>query len=57
MSPDKDGWTPQGIVEGIGDPQAQVRHEFADIQALVEATSGSLADSVDLTAYLRNMSF
>ena len=57
MSPDKDRWTPQGIVEGIGDPQAQVGQELANIQALVEAASGSLAVSVDLTAYLRNMSY
>jgi enamine deaminase RidA (YjgF/YER057c/UK114 family) len=45
-----------GNVEGIGDPQSQVRHEFADIQALVEAASGSLADRVELTAVLRHMS-
>ncbi|MBI3972396.1 MAG: RidA family protein [Chloroflexi bacterium] len=46
-----------GDVVGIGDPHAQVRQVFANIQALVEAAGGSLADIVELTAYLRDMSY
>lgn len=46
-----------GRVVGIGDPQAQVRQVFANIQALVEAAGGSLANIVELTAYLRDMSY
>jgi enamine deaminase RidA (YjgF/YER057c/UK114 family) len=47
----------QGNVVGIGDPQAQVRQVFANVQALVEAAGGSLADVVELTAYLRDMRY
>lgn len=47
----------QGKVVGIGDPRAQVRQVFANLQALVEAAGGSLADIVELTAYLRDMSY
>src|SRR4051812_15428967 len=46
-----------GNVVGIGDPRAQVRQVFANLQALVEAAGGSLADIVELTAYLRDMSY
>src|SRR5262245_3370449 len=46
----------KGNVVGIGDPRAQVRQVFANLQALVEAAGGSLDDIVSLTAYLRDMS-
>ena len=47
----------RGDVVGVGDPRAQVRQVFANLQALVEAAGGSLADIVQLTAYLRDMSY
>jgi enamine deaminase RidA (YjgF/YER057c/UK114 family) len=37
----------QGYVVGTGDPQAQVRQVFANIQAPVEAAGGSPADIVE----------
>ena len=47
----------QGNVVGIGDPHAQVRQVFANLGALVEAAGGTLADIVELTAYLRDMRY
>ena len=46
-----------GNVVGRDDPEAQIRQVFANIQALVEAAGGSLADVVEITCYLRKMEY
>jgi reactive intermediate/imine deaminase len=45
----------EGRIVGPGDPRAQIRQAFANVQALVEAAGGSLANVVELTIYLRDM--
>jgi enamine deaminase RidA (YjgF/YER057c/UK114 family) len=46
-----------GNVVGVGDPEAQVRQVFANLQALVEAAGGTLANIVELNAYVLDMSY
>jgi reactive intermediate/imine deaminase len=44
-----------GNLVGAGDARAQIRQAFANVQALVEAAGGTLANVVELTIYLRDM--
>jgi 2-iminobutanoate/2-iminopropanoate deaminase len=46
-----------GNLVGAGDPEAQVRQVFANVQALVEAAGGTLANLVEINAYLRDMRY
>ncbi len=44
-----------GKLVGAGDARAQIRQAFANVQALVEAAGGTLANIVELTIYVRDM--
>ena len=44
-----------GRLVGAGDPRAQIRQVFANVQALVQEAGGTLANIVELTIYVRDM--
>ena len=44
-----------GRLVGAGDPEAQVRRVFANIQALLEAAGGGWGDVAEMTIYLTDI--
>lgn len=46
----------QGNLVGAGDLRAQVRQVYANIQALLEAAGGTMANVVELTTYVLDIS-
>ena len=44
----------EGRVVGIGDPEAQARAVFANLEKVLEAAGGDLQDLVSITIYLKS---
>lgn len=45
-------WDETGRTVGIGDPEAQIRQVFRNLDAAVKAVDGSLRDVIKITVYL-----
>lgn len=45
------GWNENGEVVGLGDCEAQMRQAFANVESILEAAGGRLADIVSMTVY------